>query len=76
MSKIICPECGCDEFKEDYLLSEIYCRRCGRILLNSDKYGDECKSWKERGFRPNAWNICFVNNIFDYFPDDYNIYGG
>ena len=41
-------------------------KKCGRIISSADEYGDEYKSWKDRGFRPNAWDICYVNHIFDY----------
>lgn len=62
----VCPECGCNIFKKDNI-NEVYCIKCGRIITNSDKYGDKYKSWQERNFRPNAWDICYVNYIFDYF---------
>ena len=68
-----CPECGHNEFKKDYKSEcniETYCTRCGLILKKddlADEYDDT--GWSERGFRPNSWDICYANNIFNYFKE-------
>ena len=68
-----CPECGGTEFKKVYKSEyniETYCTRCGLILKKddlADKYGDT--GWSERGFRPNSWDICYVNHVTDYFKE-------
>lgn len=77
----ICPECGHDKFKKEYKSEhniETYCRKCGLILKKSDladEYNDT--GWSGRGFRPNSWDICYVNNVTDYFDElslDYGKY--
>lgn len=78
--KLCCPECNGTEFKKEYksdLNVETYCKRCGLILKKddlADEYDDT--GWSERGFRPNSWDICYVNNITDYFNEIYmDIFG-
>lgn len=68
---MICPECEHTEFKKEYKSEhniETYCRKCGLILKKedlADEYDDT--GWSEHGFRPNSWDICYTNNIFNYF---------
>jgi hypothetical protein len=78
MSKY-CPECGGTEFKKEYKSEynvETYCERCGLILKKddlADEYNDT--GWSEHGFRPNSWDICYANNITDYFQELHLNYG-
>lgn len=70
VDKLCCLECLNDEFKKEYTSEQgyiYYCTRCGRILLNSDIYGEEYDSWKDRNYRPNAWNDCYVNCLNRYW---------
>lgn len=68
-----CPECNGTEFKKEYKSEhniETYCTRCGLILKKddlADEYDDT--NWSERGFRPNSWDICYVNHVTDYFKE-------
>lgn len=66
-----CPECNGTEFKKEYKSEhniETYCTRCG-LILKKDGLADEYDNtgWSEKGFRPNSWNICYANNVCDYF---------
>lgn len=65
----VCPVCEYDKFKKEYTSEHgyiYYCMRCGRILLNSDIYEEEYKSWNDRDYRLNAWNDCYVNHLYRY----------
>ena len=68
-----CKECGNTEFKKesksDYNV-ETYCTKCG-LILKKDDLADEYDNtgWSERGFRPNSWDICYVNHVTDYFQE-------
>ena len=68
-----CPECGHNEFKKEYksdINVETYCTRCG-LILKKDDLADEYDNerWLKRGFRPNAWDICYANHVTDYFKE-------